>query len=83
MRARITLKDGRSFEQRIAHAVGSIERPMSDADLDAKFLGLTDGVIADARARAVIDACRRVDSLATVATLAQRASLADAPPSDR
>lgn len=75
VRARVTLKDGRTFEKRIEHAVGSLERPMSDADLDAKFLGLTDGVIAAASARAVIDACRRVDSLTDVSTLAQRASL--------
>ena len=45
VRAVITLKDGRRLEKYIEHVVGSVERPMSDADLDAKFLDLADGVL--------------------------------------
>ena len=40
VRARITLKDGRVLEKFIEHVVGSLERPMSDADLEAKALDL-------------------------------------------
>ena len=53
VRAVITLKDGRRLEKFIEHVVGSVERPMSDADLDAKFLDLADGVLSSARAQAV------------------------------
>src|SRR5438093_10369684 len=37
VRATVTLKDGRTLEKFVEHVVGSIERPMSDADLEAKF----------------------------------------------
>jgi 2-methylcitrate dehydratase PrpD len=42
----IKLKDGRTFEQHVEHAVGSLARPMSDADLDAKFRSLAEGILA-------------------------------------
>ena len=74
VRARVTLKDGRTFDKRIEHAVGSIERPMSDADLDAKFRDLAGDVIPDARIRDTIDACRRVDTLASAAAIAGAAT---------
>ena len=41
MRAKITLKNGRMLDKFVEHVVGSLERPMSDADLEAKFLGLS------------------------------------------
>lgn len=37
-RVRITLDDGAHREEFIAHATGSLARPMSDAEIDAKFL---------------------------------------------
>src|SRR5215831_676856 len=43
-RAAITLTDGRRLEQFVAHAVGSVEQPLSDAALDAKVRDLCDGV---------------------------------------
>ena len=39
-RVKITLKDGRVSEKHIPHAIGSLERPMSDEDINAKFGGL-------------------------------------------
>ena len=33
----IRLKDGRTLEKHVEHAIGSLARPMSDADLEAKF----------------------------------------------
>jgi 2-methylcitrate dehydratase PrpD len=60
-RAVITLKDGRRLEQFVEHAVGSVERPMSDADLDAKVRDLCDGVLPAARTRRLIDLCRNIE----------------------
>jgi len=74
VRAAITLKDGRRVEQYIEHAVGSVEEPMSDASLDAKFLDLADGVLPAAQAREVLDLCRNVDSLPRAAELAKAAA---------
>ena len=37
---RIGLVDGRSVERAVPHAIGSLERPMSDGDLESKFRSL-------------------------------------------
>jgi 2-methylcitrate dehydratase PrpD len=73
VRATIVLKDGRRLEKFIEHVVGSIERPMSDADLEAKLLGLADGVLAERQARALIARCWDVDKLESAAELAAAA----------
>jgi 2-methylcitrate dehydratase PrpD len=70
VRAVITLKDGRRLERFIEHVVGSVERPMSDADLDAKFLDLADGVLTVSRARQLLALCRDVDRLPRAGAIA-------------
>ena len=45
---RVALKDGRTLERHVEHAVGSLARPMSDEDLEAKFRGLAEGILARA-----------------------------------
>ena len=76
VRAVITLKDGRRLEQSIEHVVGSVERPMSDADLDKKFRDLADGVLPAAQARRLLDLCRTVDRLPRAGELARAAAVA-------
>jgi 2-methylcitrate dehydratase PrpD len=73
VRARITLKDGRVVSQFVEHVVGSLERPMSDAGLEAKALDLMNGVLPDAQARALLDLCWNVESLPGAAALATAA----------
>ena len=73
VQARVTLKDGRVLNLFVEHVVGSLERPMSDADLEAKFLGLAKGVLPDAQARSLMAQCWKVESLASVAALATAA----------
>ena len=70
---RMTLKDGRRLEKFVAQAVGSVDRPMSDRDLDAKFLDLADGVLPADRARRLLDLCRRVDVLPQAGEIARSA----------
>jgi 2-methylcitrate dehydratase PrpD len=53
----VTLAGGRSERVRVEHAVGSLEKPMSDSDLEAKFHGLADPVIGKAKATSLIAAC--------------------------
>jgi len=69
----VSLADGRRLERFIEHAVGSVERPMSDADLEAKFLGLAEGVLPPDRARRLIDLCWRLDGLPGAAEVAEAA----------
>ena len=60
-RVTITLVDGRRVEQFVEHAVGSVEKPMSDADLDRKVLDLCEGVLPADRARRLVEVCRTID----------------------
>jgi len=41
----VTLADGRTLHLFVPHAIGSLERPMGDADLARKFHGLVDPVL--------------------------------------
>jgi 2-methylcitrate dehydratase PrpD len=70
VRAAITLADGRRLEKFIEHVVGSVERPMTDTDLEAKFMGLTDGVLPAAQARTLMDLCWKIDTLPDTSQLA-------------
>ncbi|HEX9365812.1 MAG TPA: MmgE/PrpD family protein [Vicinamibacterales bacterium] len=70
-RAVITLKDGRRLEKLIEHAVGSVEQPMRDADLDAKVRDLCEGVLPATRARRLIDLCRNIERESHASIIAQ------------
>ncbi|MGE0119723.1 MAG: MmgE/PrpD family protein [Dongiaceae bacterium] len=69
----ITLKDGRALARHVEHAIGSLARPMSDAQLEAKFRGLAEGVLGKARTDALLALCRRVDGLPVASELARAA----------
>ena len=70
-RVTIFLKDGRMLEMFIAHAVGSVERPMTDADLEAKVIDLAEGIIAAKQAQHLIELCWNVEKLSNAAEIAQ------------
>lgn len=53
----VMLKGGAKKHVFVEHAIGSLARPMSDADLEAKFHGLTDPVIGPSRSQALSVAC--------------------------
>lgn len=61
------MRDGRRERVFVEHAIGSLERPMTDADLEAKFRSLAEPVIGAGRASRLIAACRAVGSAASVA----------------
>ena len=69
----ILCRDGRQLHVFVAHAIGSLEHPLTDADLQRKFHGLVDPVLGRERADALIECCsslaacedlRRVTALA-------------------
>jgi 2-methylcitrate dehydratase PrpD len=72
-RAAITLKDGRRVEKFVEHAVGSLEQPMSDADLDTKVRDLCDGVLPAAQTRRLIELCRTIEREPDARTIADAA----------
>ncbi len=67
------LKDGRKVHVFVEHAIGSLERPMSDADLEAKFHSMADEVIGMAKTGALIEACWKLGAATDVHDLARKA----------
>ena len=61
------MRDGRRERVFVEHAIGSLDRPMTDADLEAKFRSLAEPVIGAGRASKLIAACWAVGSAASVA----------------
>ena len=54
------LADGRRVHVRIEHAIGSLQRPLSDAQLEAKFAALVDPVLGAAKVEAIGQTCREL-----------------------
>ncbi|HWB96572.1 MAG TPA: MmgE/PrpD family protein [Bryobacteraceae bacterium] len=65
----VVLKDGRKLERHVLHALGSLERPMSNADLETKFMGLCEGVLAKDRAARALELYWRAGDLADATEL--------------
>jgi 2-methylcitrate dehydratase PrpD len=76
VRIAVVTKNGRRLEKFIEHAVGSLDHPMSDKDLEAKFTGLANGVLPPDRQRKLMDLCWSVEGLPKAAAVADAASVA-------
>ena len=63
------LKDGRSVHVFVEHAIGSLQNPMSDAQLEAKFQGLSDAILGAGRTSELIKACWALGAEASVGTV--------------
>ena len=63
------LLDGRRIPMRVDHAIGSLQNPMTDAQLEAKFHGLADAVIGAPRSHALIEAAWGLGSASNVQAL--------------
>ncbi|MEO6340170.1 MAG: MmgE/PrpD family protein [Caulobacteraceae bacterium] len=68
------LKDGQRLSVHVENAVGSLERPMTDAQLEAKFADLADGVIGKDRVRRLMDQCWNVEKLTSAGRIATAAA---------
>lgn len=67
----IRLKDGRVLERSVEHVIGSLERPMSDADIEAKFRGLAHGILSPGETGRLIGLCWGIGSLSNAAEVAR------------
>lgn len=67
--------DGRTFEKHVEHAIGSLERPMSNADLEVKYHGLVDSILPKTQADRLLSLCWNLESLPDVTSLAQAGAL--------
>ncbi len=64
--AEISYTDGRIETEYVEHCVGSLQNPMSDDQLNSKFLKLCDGVIAKSKAQNALDLLRNLTKLDSV-----------------
>ena len=63
------LRDGQRIEVRVEHAIGSLQNPLTDAQLEAKFGSLVAPVLGEAKARAITAACWTLAAQPDVRTL--------------
>ena len=70
----VTMTDGRQHVSRVDHAIGSAQNPMSDADLERKFVGQAEPVVGPARARELAERTWAVGDLADVGDLTRAAA---------
>ncbi len=74
VRITIVLKDGRRLDKYIEHAIGSAGNPMSDAQLEAKFQGLAQGILPADQVRRLMELCWKVEELADAGEVARAAA---------
>jgi 2-methylcitrate dehydratase PrpD len=63
----LTTTDGRTHHVFVEHAIGSLERPLSDQELDQKVRDLCEPVLGAAGTARLIEACRGVGRAASLA----------------
>jgi 2-methylcitrate dehydratase PrpD len=71
VRIRILLKDGRKVEQFVEHALGSKDHPIDDRGLEAKFRGLTEGILSTLESERLMSLCWNVEALQDAAEVAR------------
>ena len=69
----ITLKGGGKLTKHVEHAIGSVERPMTDAALEAKFRHLADGIMPAPQIDKLIGMCWSLTDLADAGAVARAA----------
>ena len=69
----VSLRGGKKAHLRVDHAVGSLERPLTDADLESKFHSLADPVIGKRKADALAEACWELGSAKDVKRIVEAA----------
>ncbi|MDO8277511.1 MAG: MmgE/PrpD family protein [Burkholderiaceae bacterium] len=74
VRISLRTRDGRTLTKHVAHAKGSLERPMSDAELEEKFRRLCDGVLPPQQTEALIQKCWGLADLADAADVIRAAA---------
>ena len=62
-RVKIRLKDGRVLERFVAHVIGSVENPLSDAGLQEKFSDLCAGVLTTDKMHRLADLCHAPETI--------------------
>ena len=70
-RVAIRLKSGKTVEKFIEHAIGSLTRPMSDADLESKFRALATPILPGAQCDRLLRLCWELGKLEDAGEIAR------------
>ena len=70
----IDLDDGTTIEKHITHALGSLDNPMGDDDVSAKYRELVSGTLPDKQCQELIDLCWSIDTLDDAGQIARMAA---------
>ena len=60
---KVTLTDGKEFNHFVEHAIGSVQKPMTDMQLKEKFMDVTSDIIREDDQKMLIDLVNRFDEL--------------------
>lgn len=69
-KGRLLLRDGSEMTAHVSHCLGSAARPMSDAELETKFLDQAEAVMPAANARRLLEACWSIEGAEDVGRIA-------------
>jgi 2-methylcitrate dehydratase PrpD len=72
VRVVVRLTDGRRFQETCSKARGTADAPLTEQDLEAKFLDLARRVVGRSRAERIIDVVRHCEEMPAVAPLADQ-----------
>ncbi len=75
----IMLRDGQLLHRRIEHAVGSVQAPMSDTALEAKFTALAEGILPPGQVAHLIELCWGIQHLPSAAEIVRCGVVGGAP----
>ena len=68
----VTLKDGRNFRHHLPQCIGSLGRPMTDADLDEKFRGQASLVLPPEQVEALRTQCWNIAAAPDVGAMVRQ-----------
>jgi 2-methylcitrate dehydratase PrpD len=71
----IVTNDSRSFEKVVKHAVGSLENPLSNSDLELKFRKLAEGILPNQQMEGLLSMAWNIEALPDVGEIPRRAAL--------
>lgn len=74
-RVRVTMDSGETFERTVEHGIGSLDRPMTDAELDRKFLDQAARALPPDQAEQALAASRGIATLADASNVLAAAPL--------
>jgi len=75
VRVTVLLKSGTMLEKHVEHAIGSVERPLSDGDLEDKFRGLAKEILDPAQVDRLLGLCWNLEGRADAGELARAAAV--------